>query len=107
MSNKIAPNIVDVEAALATLGEMPELQYVPNSDKVRDARARGRADALERGVPPRHTRPSARAARPRGALARARVTQALGRAPSALSARAPPALARGARGARARRSRSR
>ena len=35
MSNKIAPNIVDVDAALATLGEMPELQYVPDSDKVR------------------------------------------------------------------------
>ena len=40
MSNKIAPNIADVEAALATLGEMPELQYVPNDDKARRVVAR-------------------------------------------------------------------
>ena len=57
MSNKIAPNIVDVDAALATLGEMPELQYVPDSDKVR-ARFR---EPLRR----RPTGPSARTASPR------------------------------------------
>ena len=70
MSNKIAPNIVDVEAALATLGEMPELQYVPNSDKVRDARARAAARArsraaFRRGTPGRRLARPTRAARSR------------------------------------------
>ena len=70
MANKIAPNIADVEAALATLGEMPELQYVPNDDKVRAQSARGsRARSFSPSLSPRACRTCACVARPRAVRA--------------------------------------